>query len=143
MQWGFFFFFFYTSFISLSIWPHQALVAVYGIQFPDQGSNLSPCTGSMESQPLNHQGSPYSLFALSLKQFDSDVQYFYHVDLIFSCHIFFTQGEITLCPQGRSDLRWIAVGSQVVTVYNVLPLYCHRLTLMKEITLNSFKLPSF
>ena len=50
-------------------------------------------------------------------------------------YFFFTQGEITLCPQGMSDLRWIAVGSQVVMVYKVLPLYCHRLILMKEIRL--------
>ena len=27
------------------------------IQFPDQGSNLGPCIGSSESQPLDHQGS--------------------------------------------------------------------------------------
>ena len=37
----------------------RLLVAAYGIQFPDQGSNLGPPgIGSVESQPLDHLGSP-------------------------------------------------------------------------------------
>ena len=42
----------------LSIWLHRVLVAAYGISFPDQGSNPSPCVGSMPSQPLDYQGAP-------------------------------------------------------------------------------------
>ena len=38
-----------------------------GIQFPDQASNLGPCIGSAESQPLDHQENLYYRF---LKQFE-------------------------------------------------------------------------
>ena len=34
-----------------------------GIQFPDQGSNPTPCIGSVESYPLPHQGCPITSFA--------------------------------------------------------------------------------
>ena len=38
---------------------HQkSLVAACGIQFPEQGSNPSPCIGSMESQPLDTREVP-------------------------------------------------------------------------------------
>ena len=33
------------------------LVAICGIQFPHQGSNLGPLLGSLKSQPLDHQAS--------------------------------------------------------------------------------------
>ena len=35
------------------------------VQFPDQGSNQIPCTGSVGSQPLDHQGSPWNFFFFS------------------------------------------------------------------------------
>ena len=38
------------------------IVACGMIQFPDQGSNLGPCIGSMESQLLDHQETPCLLF---------------------------------------------------------------------------------
>ena len=44
---AFFFFFF---------WPH---LAGYGILFPEQGSNRAPCIGSVESEPMDYQGSPH------------------------------------------------------------------------------------
>ena len=44
--------------LTLFIWLHWVLVVACGIQFPDQGSNLAPCIGSTETQPLDHQESP-------------------------------------------------------------------------------------
>ena len=38
-----------------------------GSQFPDQGRNLSPCIGSMEPQPWDHQGSPSTAFLNRMK----------------------------------------------------------------------------
>ena len=35
--------------------------------FPNQGSNSCPCSGSRESQPLNHQGSPRTLLFICSK----------------------------------------------------------------------------
>ena len=42
----------------------EHLVSTCGIQFPDQGLNQAPCIGSMQSQPLDHQGSPYSVLII-------------------------------------------------------------------------------
>ena len=36
----------------------KLLVVAYGIQFPNQGLNRVPLIGNMESQLLDHQGSP-------------------------------------------------------------------------------------
>ena len=50
------------SFISPSflfgcvMWP-------VGTWFPDRGKTCAPCIGNMESQPLNHQGSPFIFFS--------------------------------------------------------------------------------
>ena len=43
-------------------------VVACGIQFPDQGLNLGLCIGSTESQPLDHQGSPCTVFLGALDQ---------------------------------------------------------------------------
>ena len=40
----------------------KLLVTAHGIQFSDQELNPAPCIGSTECQPLDHQGSPYSMF---------------------------------------------------------------------------------
>lgn len=36
----------------------RVLVVEYEIWFPAQGSNQAPCSGSTESQPMDHQGRP-------------------------------------------------------------------------------------
>ena len=40
----------------------KLLVTAHGIQFSDQELNPGPYIGSTESWPLDHQGSPYSMF---------------------------------------------------------------------------------
>ena len=55
----------YLSVLSLS-WSmpglFRLLVAACGILFPNQESNHVLCIGSMESLPLDHQGSPVDFF---------------------------------------------------------------------------------
>ena len=50
------------------------------IQFPDQGSNLGPCIGSSESQPLDHQGSVIFKFQIcNLSEYIWDSSRLLHV----------------------------------------------------------------
>ena len=55
-------FIFISTLIFFFLWLCQVLIVAGGIQFPDWGLNRVPCTGSLESQPLDHQGSPYLSF---------------------------------------------------------------------------------
>ena len=41
-----------------------SLVVACGIQLPNRTRTQVPCIGSMESQPLDHQGSPPSSFLI-------------------------------------------------------------------------------
>ena len=38
-----------------SLWPVGYLLVAHGLCFPDQDQTQTPCIGSMESQPLDHQ----------------------------------------------------------------------------------------
>ena len=73
-----FFFFFFLIFIYLFIWLHQVLAAVGGLlscgmwtlsssmhvgsSSLTRDQTRTPCTGSVESYPLRHQGSPIFSF---------------------------------------------------------------------------------
>ena len=48
----------YLAVLGLSCSTRDLVAVVYGIQFPDQGSN-SPALGA-QSWPLDHQGSPHN-----------------------------------------------------------------------------------
>ena len=50
--------FIYLAVLVLHCGTREACV----IQFPDRGSTGAPCFGSAESQPLDHQGSPWMYY---------------------------------------------------------------------------------
>ena len=63
-------FIYYLAVLSISWGMGESLVftATWGIQFSDQGSNLGPCIGSSQSQPLDDQESiifKFQIFDLS------------------------------------------------------------------------------
>ena len=75
---AFFFFFFNISSFGCSrsqLWLVGSLVAACRIWFPDQGSNLAPGTGSVESQPLDHQGSPTVAFSFPFSVRDAGTKW--------------------------------------------------------------------
>ena len=79
---------------------YKLLVSAGGIQFPDQGSNLGlllSC-GSMECQPLDHQGSPNNEFLYQTRK-----EFQFQFDLKF--HIFFS-----LVPMGSFSLEVDPIG---------------------------------
>ena len=57
----------HAGFFFLTVACNSFLVVSCGIQFPDQGSNLPPCVGSAESQPLDHQGIPPGFYLKGIR----------------------------------------------------------------------------
>ena len=57
---------FLKSYLYLWIWLSWVLVVAYGIQFPNQGLNRVPLIGNVESQLLDHRGSPACLLISDL-----------------------------------------------------------------------------
>ena len=60
---------------------HADSVAACGIQFSDWGLNSGPCIGSVESQPLDCGGVPYSRVLLSILCYQQCVCYSQHSNL--------------------------------------------------------------
>ena len=55
-----------------------------GTQFLDQGKTCALCIGNMESQPLNHQGSPFIFFVFDVRSPYSPLHYFFFISQMHS-----------------------------------------------------------
>ena len=83
-------------------------VVACGIWFPDQGSNLGPpCIGRMESQPLDHQGSPWAVSTRGLCAVDK-----FSSCLLVIPHLFIDSRNI-YSPIVCQDLVWSFEDTQV------------------------------
>ena len=62
----------------------EFLVVVCGIQFPNQALNPGPCIGSLKSQPLDHQRSPWIYAFISFMYITRSGVVWSHFDLMFN-----------------------------------------------------------